>query len=474
MHFRYRFAACGATLLFLGCSDQRRTVESTAPDPRWAAIDSLDGIGQYATALERTEVILDRARTGGDWRTEFKAWMYRSRFQQATGVDQPAILSAIEQRAAVAPAPLAQVLQSVAASKWWDLYQQRRWAVLERTATTVGSDDPETWGQQRFMDKVIAGFRASLTPGDSLMQVTIDGIGDLLLGDERARPLRPTLFDLLAHRALQVFTSSETRVTEPAWRFTLDDPRAFELFETFAHRPLAHRDSTSWEFQALVLYQRLERAHLHDNRPDALVDVMLERLSYVHDRSILPDRDTLLLRSLEELRTRLTRHPAWSEVTLAIARWHDQEGTKYDRLAGEPWKWEKHAAVALCDSAIQRFPGSFGAINAAHLKERLLEPSMGIRCEEATLPDAPFMVALTYTNVSSTPQTITALKLSGTHIGEFSALPSSPLPATIPPGGTFVVNVKFTPVGVGLRAATLSATVQGSGSATTLLTGTGN
>lgn len=399
MHFRYRFAACGATLLFLGCSDQRRTVESTAPDPRWAAIDSLDGIGQYATALERTEVILDRARTGGDWRTEFKAWMYRSRFQQATGVDQPAILSAIEQRAAVAPAPLAQVLQSVAASKWWDLYQQRRWAVLERTATTVGSDDPETWGQQRFMDKVIAGFRASLTPGDSLMQVTIDGIGDLLLGDERARPLRPTLFDLLAHRALQVFTSSETRVTEPAWRFTLDDPRAFELFETFAHRPLAHRDSTSWEFQALVLYQRLERAHLHDNRPDALVDVMLERLSYVHDRSILPDRDTLLLRSLEELRTRLTRHPAWSEVTLAIARWHDQEGTKYDRLAGEPWKWEKHAAVALCDSAIQRFPGSFGAINAAHLKERLLEPSMGIRCEEATLPDAPFMVALTYTNV---------------------------------------------------------------------------
>ena len=82
--------------------------------------------------------------------------------------------------------------------------------------------------------------------------------------------------------------------------------------------------------------------------------------------------------------------------------------------------------------------------------------------------------AVTYTNTSSSPQTITALSLSGTHIGEFSASPSSPLPYTIPPGNTFIVNVTFTPAGVGLRSATLNAIVQGiSGKATTLLTGTG-
>ncbi len=81
--------------------------------------------------------------------------------------------------------------------------------------------------------------------------------------------------------------------------------------------------------------------------------------------------------------------------------------------------------------------------------------------------------ALTYTNSSSVPQTITALALSGTHIGEFAASPSAPLPATIPPGGTFVVNVSFLPAGIGLRAATLTATIQGGSTATTLLTGSG-
>jgi hypothetical protein len=53
-------------------------------------------------------------------------------------------------------------------------------------------------------------------------------------------------------------------------------------------------------------------------------------------------------------------------------------------------------------------------------------------------------------------------------------VPESALPATIPPGGTFVVNVTFTPGSVGLRAATLSATVNSGGKVTTLLSGTGN
>jgi hypothetical protein len=81
---------------------------------------------------------------------------------------------------------------------------------------------------------------------------------------------------------------------------------------------------------------------------------------------------------------------------------------------------------------------------------------------------------VTYTNNSATAQTITALSISGTHIGDFAVSPSSGLPATIPPGGTFTVNVTFAPSGVGLRAALLNATVMGfAGPATTKLLGTG-
>jgi cysteine-rich repeat protein len=83
-------------------------------------------------------------------------------------------------------------------------------------------------------------------------------------------------------------------------------------------------------------------------------------------------------------------------------------------------------------------------------------------------------MALTYTNASSAPQTLTALGITGANAADFAAAPSSGLPVTIPPGGTFVVNVTFSPSAAGPRSATVGATFTGfANPATTLLVGTG-
>src|SRR5690606_31527242 len=92
------------------------------------------------------------------------------------------------------------------------------------------------------------------------------------------------------------------------------------------------------------------------------------------------------------------RLPAWSEVTLAMARVHIEQAEQYQRLADDEWKWERKAARDLCDSAIVRHPGSFGARNAMALKARLEEPSISLQVEQAVPPDSAFAVALTYRN----------------------------------------------------------------------------
>jgi len=38
-----------------GCRSKKPIASMPVPDPRWAVIDSLAGIGQFATALERTD-----------------------------------------------------------------------------------------------------------------------------------------------------------------------------------------------------------------------------------------------------------------------------------------------------------------------------------------------------------------------------------------------------------------------------------
>ncbi|HMW95625.1 MAG TPA: hypothetical protein PJ983_00105, partial [Flavobacteriales bacterium] len=153
----------GATVL--GCSTTKKAVITNVPvpDPRWAAIDSLAAIGQFASALDATGTILSQAQLDGDQLTEFRAWMYKGRFQRAIGVERKEVIAAMEQRAnTTVGLPLKPLLRSVIGESYWLWYQDDRWRILERTAQDEPGDDPDTWDQRTFMRKVIDAYRASL------------------------------------------------------------------------------------------------------------------------------------------------------------------------------------------------------------------------------------------------------------------------------------------------------------------------
>lgn len=137
------------------------------------------------------------------------------------------------------------------------------------------------------------------------------------------RSLRPTLFDLLAHRALTVFRRTETRIAEPPSRFRVNDAKYFSLFEDFASLRIPGTDSMSWELQALKLYQQLEHTHLNAATPDAMVDNALARMAFVRSAVRCP------------VRTRSTwepspRWPLACRTTRASATclWHKRVGIR--------------------------------------------------------------------------------------------------------------------------------------------------
>ncbi len=393
----FRSAVRFALLLLplIGCRSMRDSSDN-GTDPRWRPIDSLANIGQYASALEAVERLREAAAAAGDWRTEFRTWVRKGEFQPMVGMEPTEWLVALNERASNAPAPLSQLLHSIRAEGWWNYYESERWRILERSEmVAVGDNDPATWGEGRFMAEVIGAYRASLLPADTLQAIPIGELGDLLTGDAATRTLRTTVFDVLAHRALTTFTNDETRLAEPAWRFQLSGPEWFDLFEPFTFRKLTHRDSTAWEFQAIRLYQRLEHAHLRDDKLDAYVDVALARLAYVRSKSTAPDKETLYAAALDLLRSRLPYDACEAEVMVRSAQWHAERAEGYDRLAGDAFRDERRKALVLCDSALAKWPGSFGARNAAALRARLVRPTLQLQLEEAVATKKPFKIALT-------------------------------------------------------------------------------
>ena len=89
MQHAQKFLLVAATTLAVvfGCASVQKisNMADAKQNPAWAKIDSLDNLGQYKSALEATEAVLASARAGHDWRTEFRAWMYKGRFMQFTG-----------------------------------------------------------------------------------------------------------------------------------------------------------------------------------------------------------------------------------------------------------------------------------------------------------------------------------------------------------------------------------------------------
>jgi hypothetical protein len=405
-HHALRFSRLLLPFLLLtlvgGCRSKKPIASKPVHDPRWAVIDSLAGIGQYASALERTDELLSEAGAEGDWRTEFTAWVRRASFQEMIGTDPDSIIAPMDARASLAATPLSQLLRSTLMDRWWQRYQQDRWNIMERTELDGSFDaaDPETWTQGRFMERVIREARASIEPFDTLRRIPVGELRELLTGDSGAYYLRPAIYDVLAHRALRIFSNTETRLAEPAWRFSLDDTAHFSLFEPFIFRSLTHRDSTAWEFQALRIHQRLERAHINADKLDAYVDAAMQRLAYVRERSVLPDKDSLYLGALEMLRSRLPEDACEAEVMVAMARWHEEQSGKYDRLRGNDWKWERRTALDLCKAAMAKWPGTFGARNAASLMSGLQQPSIIITTEQAVPPGKEFLALVEYRNAT--------------------------------------------------------------------------
>jgi len=62
--------------------------------------------------------------------------------------------------------------------------------------------------------------------------------------------LRPTLYDLLAHRALGYFKNDERDITKPVYAFEIKDEKAFAPAKEFASHKFVNKDSSSLHYYA--------------------------------------------------------------------------------------------------------------------------------------------------------------------------------------------------------------------------------
>lgn len=401
-----------ALLFLIQCTSTQNN--STQPDPKttdtmspfdfdkaWREVADFESKGLPESALGVVSQIEKEAKLRNNSGQLIKAYIHQLKFTDAKEEDAfIKNLTRLRHEADQASFPVKPLLHSMVGEMYWQYYQQNRWEFMNRSETVdFDANDIETWSLARIVAETTQQYTLSLQDAEKSKTEKIDVYQPVIYrGNEQGRQLRPTLYDFLAHRAVDFFSSSEPDLTKPAYAFTIDKEEYLADAKTFVNLKIESKDTASMKFYALQIFQDLERFHLNDNDPAAWVEVDMKRLAFVKNHLVLPTKDELYLKAIENLEKQVSDNPVVGKVTVEKARIYVESAGKYKPLQGDDHKWDLKKAFDLCEAAKKRFPDSDGAILCENLQEDILNKSIQAELEEINVPNTPFRSKVSYQN----------------------------------------------------------------------------
>ena len=385
------------------------TADSAAPRPpganaaRWKKIDQLLSKEQTATAAPLVDAIYRQAQAENNASDYVRALLYKVRLlQNKEEDDTEKAIALFEAELKTAGFPARPILHSLLAGLYTNYLDQNRYRLYERTAgatpsTTGGQSAADagtglaTWDMGRLGTAIVRHYYQSVEDEpQKQLRTTLAALGDLAVGgDAEGRALRPTLYDLLAQRAIEGLKNQELYITRPEQQFQPTDPKLFGTAAEFAAlRLLApEADSLNGQLHALHLLQRLtaSRQQLAPANLAALADVDLSRTDYLHSFT----QNTDLAAQYEPALVRLAETYKALPISTEFMARRAQAAREKDPAA----------AVRLAREAEARFPKSRGAARARQLREEVERPELTFSAADIVVPNQPWPFSITSRNV---------------------------------------------------------------------------
>ncbi len=386
--------------------------DSAAPDPptpftaQWKQIDALLAKEQTASAAPLVEKIYQQARRENNTPAYVRALLYKIRLleNKENDADEKGI-ALLESDLKTAQFPARPILHSLLAGLYTTYYNQHRYQLYQRTAGATPTADPATpgaadggttlatWDAGRLGAAIVRHYYQSVEQEPQRqLKITLAELGDLATGgDAEGRALRPTLYDLLAQRAIAGLQNQELYLTRPEQQWQPTEAGLFGSAQEFAALKLTApaADSLNGPLHVLRLLQRLTatRQQLAPQNLAALADIDLQRLDYLHTLT----QGTALAAEYDPALARLAdTYKALPISTEFIAR-----------RAEARRETDPVAAVALTREAEARFPDSRGADRARRLRAGIEQPELTFTAADIIVPGQPWRLDLTTRNVTA-------------------------------------------------------------------------
>ncbi len=408
MYQKYRWILflAGIVLLITACDKNKNTTEKKVNhqynytekyEVQWAKVDSLEKIRQFRSALNEVKNIKKLAFETENTPQGIKSILYELKYNTYLEEDDYELaLAGLDSMANQATFPMKEILHSITAEVYQSYYQANQWKILERT-TTEKFDNPDFkyWDAKHFEEKINEHYFLSLQPAQDLQQVSIEDFKEILEYRKETTPLRPTLYDFLAFRALRYFKQNTFSQTDAASQALFENENYFAEARDFVAIDFPSETNKD---KVIKLFQDLIKFHLNDREGDALLHVDLMRIQFVYDNFDKDKREQLYTEYLQRLLEKYKNNPLITEVQLVLAKYHNTKGQNYNPQTGEN-RDELREAVKIAENALTNYPNTYAAKRCQDLIHQIERKEISVELANAVKPNAPSPMKITMRNV---------------------------------------------------------------------------
>ena len=382
---------------------ETRRATSLQYTEQWKAIDKLmDGILPQS-ALPEIEKIQQAALKDKAYGHLIKAVITRNTCLQLTNENpQIAVINSLKKDAETTPFPAKAVIYSLTGEAYLNYYNQNRWNIFDRTALQedAESDDIETWDATRLIREIVHYYRLSLKEPVLLQKTSIADFKEAIEGDISTRYLRPSLYDFLAHRAIDTYMNHDLWITDFSPARVIDHPAFFDDASGFVQITIPKTDTLAPTYLTLKLLQELTDFRLSQKDKNPLIDVNLKRYNYLKERGNYTDVDALYVDAMEQLIASCEGQKIWGKATYTLAVYYRQQTEEWSVLktAKQRGQYMKNA-VNLCREIEKHAPLKDDQKLATEMLKTMTQPDVSISIEKKLIPEKPALALVKYKNL---------------------------------------------------------------------------
>ncbi len=314
----------------------------------WKEVQKAISEGLPKTALKKVEEIYSWAVKENNVAQIVKSTVYRTKLilrTQELGLET--IVSDLEKAIEDNPSPTKEILKSYAAEALTGYYQNNLYQINQRTNTaSFDASDLRTWSSDHYLEYISKMYLGSVT--EELKKYHTRDYNDILeTTKEIDYDLRPTLYEVLADKAITYFSASKMPGLKPSFHFVMNDPKYLGTIADFLSLSPSVQNDDSNVFHAFQLFHSLLKYEKLKNNLTALTDFDLKRLIFVHMNAQIPDKDSIYIVTLQKMAEKAP-HPYNLEYKLRWAQREDDPDKKHkiyrEILKANPTKNQKEEA----------------------------------------------------------------------------------------------------------------------------------